>query len=70
LISLAKPITVSIHGKHTKPGKGRGTWLTSEMAKQLNEWMNYKYRARHDFLEGVCLRICGARFDEAMDDSS
>jgi integrase len=40
------PITVSIHGKYTKTKKSRHTWLTAEMAAQLNEYLNWKYRPR------------------------
>jgi integrase len=40
------PITISIHGKHTKTRKSRHTWLTQEFTKQLNDYLNWKYRPR------------------------
>ena len=40
------PITVHISGRYTKTRKGRHTWLTQEMASQLNEYLSWKYRRR------------------------
>jgi integrase len=40
------PITVSIHGKHAKTRKSRHTWPTEEFAKELHDYLNWKYRPR------------------------
>ena len=40
------PITVSIQGKLTKTRKSRHSWLTQEFAKQLNDYLTWKYRER------------------------
>jgi integrase len=40
------PITVSIHDTQTKTRKSRQTWLTTEFSKQLNDYLNWKYRPR------------------------
>jgi integrase len=40
------PVVVRISGEFTKTKSDRHTWLTSEMEKQLKEWIAFKYRAR------------------------
>jgi integrase len=41
-----KPIRVNVPGELTKTGQDRHTYLTEEMAAQLDTWLNYKYRER------------------------
>ena len=41
-----KRVMVSVPGELTKTGQDRHTYITSEMAAQLNAWLNYKYRVR------------------------
>jgi integrase len=40
------PIRVNIPGENTKTKQDRHTYLTGEMAGQLNTWLNFKYRER------------------------
>jgi integrase len=40
------PVTVSIHERHIKTRKSRHTWLTQEFARQLDDYLNWKYRSR------------------------
>jgi integrase len=42
----SNPVRILLRGEYTKTKMDRTILLTDEIAKQLNSWMNYKYRTR------------------------
>ncbi len=44
--TTSNPVKIFLRGEYTKTKMDRTILLTDEVAKQLNSWMNYKYRSR------------------------
>jgi integrase len=42
----SNPVKLFIHGENTKTKVDRSVYLTSEVAKQISSWLDYKYRTR------------------------